>query len=123
MVEIINASAGEGRFEIEARARRCGDDWCVAVCGGELPHVGAVSLGQYEPERESATVSTITVHNHRDDAVTSRFAKAIATARKCTVTVTAGIHVDDAGAAELALLEKNCEACLNALLHAMEDEK
>ena len=123
MVEMIHASAGEGRFQIEARAQRCGDDWCIAVCGGEKQHVGAVSLGQYEPERDSATVSTITVHTHRDDAVAARFAKAIATACRCTVTVTVGIHVDDAGAAELALLQKYCEACLQALLHAMEEEK
>ena len=122
MADVIKVTAGEGKFSIEARALRCGDDWCVAVCGGETPHVGAVSLGQYEPERDSATVSTITVHTHRDDTVASHFAKLIAAARKATVTVTAGIHVDNAGPEELAQLMKNCEICQQKLLQAMEEE-
>ena len=121
MTEMIYATAGEGRFQIEARAIQCGKDWCVAVCGGETPHVGAVTLGQYEPERDSATVSTVTVHTHRDDSVAAHFAKAISTAQKCVVTVTAGIHVDAAGEAELEILRKNYDACLTKLLRSMEE--
>ena len=121
MKEFVCCEAGEGKFRILARALRCGDDLCVAVCGGERHHVGAVSLGQYEPERASATVSTVTVHTHRDDAVSARFAKAIASACRCAVTVTAGIHVDDAGEAELSVLTANCEECLHALLRALEE--
>ena len=122
MDEMIKVTAGEGRFQINARALRCGADWCVNVCGGETPHVGAVALGQYEPTRDSATVSTVTVHTHRDDVVASHYAKAVAATCRCTVTVTAGIHVDNAGADELAELNNVCEACLTKLLLAMEEE-
>ena len=121
MDEMIKVTAGEGRFQINARALRCGADWCVTVCGGEMPHVGAVALGQYEPARDSATVSTVTVYSHRDDSVAAHFAKAIASANRCTVTVTAGIHVDNAGPDELAELNNVCEDCLAKLLRSMEE--
>ncbi len=94
----------------------------MTVCGGEREHVGAVALGQYEPDRDSATVSTVTVFSHRDDAIAARWAKTLAAARRCCVSVTAGIHVDNAGPAELAALTANSESCLRALLEAMEGE-
>ena len=123
MKEFIHCTSGDGRFRVEARALRCGPDWAVAVFGGEAPHVGAVSLGQYEPLRRSATVSTITVHTHRDDVIAGKFAKELAAACRCTVTVTAGIHVDAAGADELAALGAFCEVLLRTLLCAMEEKE
>ena len=123
MKDKINIKAGEGRFQIEVQALRCGEDWCVAVYGGEKPHVGAVSLGQYEPERGSATVSTVTVYTHRDDVIAAQFAKAVAAARRCTAAVSAGIHVDAAGEAELAMLRAVSDRCLHTLLRAMEEDE
>ena len=117
---IITAAAGEGRFRVAVCAVPCGADWSVTVCGGELHHVGAAALAQYEPERGSATVSTITAFTHRDDAVAARFAKEIARARRCTVSVSAGIHVDGAGPAELRALQDSAAECLRALLVKME---
>ncbi|MCF0120153.1 MAG: hypothetical protein HUJ65_00825 [Oscillospiraceae bacterium] len=118
----VLCSAGEGKYRISSYAVRCGADLCVTVCGGEKHHVGAVSLGVYEPERDSATVSTLTVYTHRDDAVSSRFAKKLSSALRCTVTVTAGIHVDDADADDLRVLNGNCDECLNLLIKALEEE-
>ena len=118
----IYECAGEGRFCVSSTAIPCGDDWAVTVCGGEKAHVGAVSVGQYEPQRDSATVSTIALFSHRDDRVAARFAKAIATAKKCSVTVTVGIHVDDASEAEIAALSRICEVCLEKLLMRMEEK-
>jgi len=122
-MKCIHVSAGEGRFCVSSTAIPCGDDWAVTVCGGEQAHVGAVSVGQYEPQRDSATVSTITLFSHRDDRIAARFAKAIASAEKCSVTVTAGIHVDAASEAEIAELTTICETCLQKLLICMEEKK
>ena len=119
-MEPVRAVAGEGRFRVEAVLRRCGGDLVACVSGGEAPHVGAAALAQYEPERQSATVSVLTAYGHRDDAVASRFAKALAAAGKCTAAVSAGLHVDGAGAAEIALLRRNSEDCLAQLLAALD---
>ena len=119
------ASAGLRPHFVQARAMRAGKDISVLVSGGTAPHIGAVSLAVYEPERDSATVSTFTVHTHRDDAVASFFAKAISREMKCTVTVSAGLHVDDANAEDIAVFQKNSHDCcmeLIAMLKAAEEK-
>ena len=117
--EEVRAKAGEGEYAVEAAARRLGDDICVSLGGGTDPHIGAVSLAVYEPLRDSATVSTITVHTHRDDAVASRFAKLISREIKCTVTVSAGLHIDGAGAEDIAILTKNSDECCAMLIEKL----
>jgi len=120
-VEPIRAFAGSGRFRVTAELVRSGNDLLARVSGGERPHVGAVALAQYEPERRSATVSVLTAYGHRDDAVAARFAKALAAAGKCTAAASAGLHVDGAGEEEIAQLRENAEACLGQLLKAWEE--
>lgn len=51
-----------------------GDDLCVAVTGGDRPHLGSVALavphpGITDPDLPSATVSTLNLPAHRDDAL------------------------------------------------------
>ena len=119
-MEPVRACAGEGRFRVEAELTRCGADLLARVTGGETPHVGAVALAQYEPERRSATVSVLTAYGHRDNAVAARFAKALAAAGKCNAAACAGLHVDGAGPEEIALLRQNSETCLAQLLDALQ---
>ncbi|MBE7017925.1 MAG: hypothetical protein E7420_07235 [Ruminococcaceae bacterium] len=97
---------------VEARAYYLGDDIVVSVGGGSHYHIGAVSIAVYEPERDSATVSTLCVYSHRDDTVSAYFAKKISREMKCTVSVSAGIHVDNASEIQIEALSKlSCECC------------
>lgn len=115
-MQIIRHTVDAGTpFCIEACAVRCGEDWTVALCGGTRSHVGAVSLAVYEPQRDSATVSTLTCYTHRDDRLSMELSKALARTLKCTVTVSVGIHVDDAGPAELSRLQENARQCVRTL--------
>ena len=113
------ATCGEGNFAVSTFAAKCGSDINICVYGGTAPHIGAVSLAVYEPERDSATVSTVTVHTHRDDAVSSYFAKAVSSAMKCTVCASAGIHIDNASADEIALMRENAAKCCTALIEKL----
>ena len=122
-METLYSEAGTGRYRVTARLERCGGDLNAVITGGELPHIGAVALAQYEPERQSATVSVLTAYGHRDDAVASRFAKALAAAGRCCASAAAGIHVDGADAGDIAVLQANCEQCLSALLRELEEQK
>jgi len=119
-LESLYSEAGTGKYRVIARLERCGGDLNAVVTGGELPHVGAVALAQYEPARRSATVSVLTAYGHRDDTVAVRFAKALAAAGRCSAAVTVGIHVDGADAAAIALLRDHAEQCLAALLSGLE---
>lgn len=109
--------------DVTAEARRCGGDLAVVVCGGTRHHVGAVSLAQYEPERDSATVSTLTAYTHRDDAVAAQFAKELSRKFKCTVSVTVGIHIDCADDEQIKGLCASCGECLEKLKEMLEVEK
>ncbi len=117
------AEAGSGRYRVTAQLARCGDDLAALVSGGEKPHVGAAALAQYEPERQSATVSVLTAYGHRDDAVASRFAKALAAAGRCSAAVSAGVHVDQASPEDISALQDSCAQCLAALLRGLEEGK
>ncbi len=118
-----SVTAGTGALTVRADAVRCGADLAVAVAGGTGPHIGAAALGEYEPERGSATVSCITVRTHRDDRVACRFAKRLSAALGCTVSVSAGLHVDGAGEAEIAALVENSERCLDKLLAELKEDE
>lgn len=114
---------GAGRLRVRARAHYCGADLSVTITGGELEHIGAVSLAVYEPERASATVSTLTVYTHRDDRVSAEAAKRLSRALGCTVSAAAGVHIDDPAPGELETLLENCDTCLSELEEILRGEK
>ena len=116
----IQVSAGEGRYKINIDAVRCGRDLSVTITGGTAPHVGAVASGigrlpDERPMQYSATVSTFTVPDHKDDAVAKMAAKELADALHANVTVTCGIHIDDAKKEELILLQENVVQALQKI--------
>ena len=120
---IISASCGEGRYRVECQAILCGEDVNAVFTGGERAHIGAVSLAVYEPVRDSATVSTMTVYAHRDDQLASQAAKKLAVALKCTASASVGIHVDDADGHDIEYLCENFLLCLQELIRKIKNEK
>ena len=113
---IFEASCGEARYRVWGSAVPCGRDCSIVLLGGTRPHVGAVSLAVYESARRSATVSTVTVFSHRDDVCAAACAKRASAALHCTVSVSVGIHVDDAEPHELQLLLDNADRCCGDLI-------
>ena len=109
--------AAQGKYQIELRAIRCGVDYSVTICGGERNHVGAVVLGCCESdingsENRGATVSVLCAFRHRDDEVARWAAKYLATELKCNISVSAGVHVDNASREDIECLLENCrEVC------------
>jgi predicted ThiF/HesA family dinucleotide-utilizing enzyme len=116
MDSITVTVAAETKYSVTATAVSCLGDVSVTVTGGERPHIGAVSLAVYEPERNSATVSTLTVFTHRDDQIASFMAKELSRATKHTVSVSVGIHIDDPSLDEIAILRRNCQECCSLLI-------
>lgn len=76
-----------------------GEDLCVAVTGGDRPHLGSVALavphpGITDPDLPSATVSTLNVPGHRDDQIANQMAKALSASLGRHVAVLCGVHFD-----------------------------
>lgn len=117
----IQESVGEGRYEIQICAVPCGEDLSVTITGGTAPHVGAVAIGigrlpDARPMQYSATVSSVAVPDHKDDVVARMAAKMLADATHGNVTVSCGIHIDNATGEELELLQENVKKALQILM-------
>ena len=116
----MKVSAGEGKWRIEGEALRCGKDIQCVFTGGEAPHIGATALALprpslNDPKKTSASASVICVTGHKDDQLAREAALKIAAACNAAVCVTVGIHVDNATAADLDLLNKNFSEAANNL--------
>lgn len=115
IVEVVAEKGSE--YEIQVAAVKCGDDWNVTICGGSRHHVGAVAIAcKKTPDgtvlKHKATVSSFSVLDHKDDIVARKMSVFLADRMNTTVTVTAGIHIDDATIEELIMLQENCvKAC------------
>jgi hypothetical protein len=83
-----------------------GRDLAVTLGGGDQPHIGAVAVAQPRPshlggKRVSATTSVITLLGHKEDELARTVANRIASGLDATVSVACGIHLDQAGSADL----------------------
>jgi hypothetical protein len=98
------------RIVVDFTSVAMGNDLCVVIAGGELPHLGAVAVAQARPSLQdktklSATTSVITLLGHKEDVVATRVAHALAARLNKNVVVCCGIHVDDIRPDELMFVE------------------
>ena len=112
---VVEKEGPAGRVRLEALA--LGEDWSVALTGGERPHIGAVALGVPYDKPDggwSACVSVLTLPTHKEDALARLCADRLARAARHTVTVCCGIHTDaltkEGIAAFVALAEETIAA-------------
>lgn len=106
-----------GRISISLSAVRMGTDLCVALFGGDKPHIGAVALSQPRPslddaEKTSASTSVITLLGHKEDQLARDVAKRLAITIKANVSVACGVHLDDITADEI---ETVCKLTIQAV--------
>ena len=89
-----------GAFDIEATVMRIGDDYLVAIWGGDKPHIGAIAAAQPRPSRKksettSATASVICFPAHKEYEIVRVVSEKLAATLNANVVVTAGIHWDN----------------------------
>lgn len=111
-VKSITMSYGEGQYKIHAIMLYCGMDIHVTFAGGELPHIGAVALAIPRKsldgsDKTSATASVLCVVGHKEDQLARDTAIEFAAIKKSIVTVSVGLHVNNAGIKDIELLLEN----------------
>lgn len=124
-MEIVRVAMGEAPRRLEAVAVWCGPDLVVCVGGGSRYHVGAAATATVLPSlkdsrRLTSSASVITVPGHKEDEIARAAALRLARALHCTVTVTAGIHIDNASPEDIAALVADFEALIDRLLTALQ---
>ncbi|WP_455652171.1 prenylated flavin chaperone LpdD [Phascolarctobacterium sp.] len=115
-------SLGAEAYLLEAVAVRCGDDLTVVIGGGEKQHIGAVAVGVPRPSLKdknvvSSSASVLCLTGHKEDLLARSAALELAKLLGHTVTVTVGLHIDDAPAAAITLLEENFQELLRQICH------
>ena len=98
---------GEGRHHVRLDILPMGPDLCMAVYGGDQAHIGAVAMAVPRPslddaKRNSATASVLAGVGHKEDLLARKVALDMAAALGVTVSVSCGVHLDDATAEEIA---------------------
>ncbi|MDD2219519.1 MAG: hypothetical protein PHO79_00665 [Desulfoplanes sp.] len=78
----------------------------MTVSGGDQEHIGAVALAIPHPSQKdknkiSATVSILAIPGHKEDELAKNVARKIAVALNATVSVSCGIHIDNAETQEI----------------------
>jgi hypothetical protein len=102
--------------EILISCEKVGDDLNVLCCGGELKHIGAVSVARPEMVGDimRVSISTISVDGHKEDDLSRVIARLFCKASGTTVAVACGIHYDGIGLDEIVRIE--------AIVKEMTDE-
>ncbi len=111
----------KSRERIELKAFACGTDYSVTICGGTRYHIGATALGCAKSGFE-ATVSVTGVPGHRDDEVAKWAAKYLATELRGNVSVSVGIHIDNATREEISVLITNCRKACRKLVEKVAEK-
>lgn len=104
-------------YSITATAFQTGNDWNVTVAGGCAPHVGSVSLAEYQ--NGDVTCRSLLRENHKDQIVGERFAVKISELTRRTVCVCCGIHFDHPAPEDLEKIVCVADQLLEDLLTRM----
>ena len=107
---------GEGRTKVNLVADNMGSDLVVSIYN-ENAHIGAVAVGEYDHERERASVSVITRLGHKDDAIAQKAAHLISKSIKKPVCVIAGVHLDNITQEEIDKILTNTKIAIEEFIN------
>lgn len=108
-------TAGNERTQVFLQAVAMGEGLVIRIYN-ENPHLGAVSLGEYDFASQRPSVSVITRLGHKDDAVAQKAAYVITKATRKTVCVVAGIHLDNITNNEINQIMENTDHLIKMFL-------
>lgn len=123
-VRHIVSSTGEGRRTVELVVVDTGDGLVGILTGGEHRHVGGVVLASPRTSltgsgQPSCDTYIVPVCGHLDVEVAREVAITLCANSGVAVTVTAGIHIDDATSEDLREIRESCrqlaEDCMKQL--------
>jgi hypothetical protein len=107
--------------EVRCDVNAMGDDICVLLYGGDLPHIGSTALSVPRPsltgEGISATTSILNCLGHKDDVLAKLFAEKIAAKTNHVTVCVCGIHVDHLSFEDLQKLYDGCCQFLEEIIH------
>ncbi len=108
-------------YNLEAFVKEIGQDFLIAIWGGERPHIGAVAIAQprqslKDPRLTSATASVFCYPGHKEDGIAKDVAEKISSALNTNVTVTVGIHWNNIDNATIHRIVENSNELITMII-------
>jgi hypothetical protein len=121
-ISVHKVSYGQDKYLVEAQTVTCGGDISVIIGGGTHYHIGAAALAVpraslADPNIISASASVICVTGHKDDDLARNAALRLAKDLNRIVTVSVGLHVDEASKDDIKILLKNFDAVIDKVIN------
>lgn len=123
----ISLIAGEGKHQVCLHVLFCGKDVNLCIFGGDVPHIGAVAVAVPRKSligdsTHSASASVICIIGHKEDELVRNIALRLSSKWLCIVTVSAGVHIDDASMDDIKILSRNIEELIKNLIDKVNHE-
>ena len=117
---------GKGKTQVQIEARLFSDGLSVSLFGGDKPHIGAVALSiprkSLKDEKSvSCSTSILTVTGHKDDVIAKEMSEAISKAANITVTVVAGVYIDNAKKKDIEQVRRNCGKASQKIIEVVKN--
>ena len=116
-----------GPHLINIESRWIGSDLLVTIYGGDVPHVGSVSVASVSKSPFRATntisVSTMSQPGHKDYVLSGRVAEQLARELGVSVITTVGIHINDATRSDIDAIIGTVDALVEELVLRMREDK
>ena len=106
---------------IQAIVTFVGQDISVTIGGGNRYHIGAVAIATpsesiINPGKTTITTSVMAVLGHKDDVLAKDAAIKLSRHFNTTVTVSVGVHVDDADILDIEKLLENSKLLVEQII-------
>lgn len=116
----LEVCTGQGVHVVEAIAVICGRDLNICFGGGDTFHIGACALAVPRPSLKdnteiSASASVICATSHKEDEIARSAALRLAAKFNARVSVSCGLHIDNATPHNIEILYKNYLLALEML--------
>lgn len=124
---VFEISRGGGKHKVNLTLALVGEDVVAIVCGGEKPHVGAISVAiprpsLRDPKKLSCTSSVFTLIGHKDDEVARPASEEFARELNRVAVVSAGIHVEKASEEDIQKLMRNAKNAVRDAIRILKSK-
>lgn len=89
----------QDRVRISIKSILVGQDLCIIISGGDIPHIGCVTLSicgeSIHSNGNSCTTSVLNLSGHKDDKVVKYIADKVSPILNRNVVIIGGIHIDN----------------------------
>ena len=119
-VEFVECRSGAGAHQVSLRMWDTSRGWVGALTGGESPHVGGVVLAVPRPKSSGEGLTCdlycIPVQGHKDVEGGTASAKRLAIGLNVPVSLTCGIHMDNADSKDIQRILEHCDTVVGEFL-------